>query len=265
MSEVIKLSTESDEAPKIHYGGERPVSSALPILIVLLVVVGFGSAVAWFCGDFSLEDRALRGEPKALYLLGKRYFDSALSPRDYERAAGLIRKAADQGYPKAQTGLGLLYENGLGVPRNYGEALKWFRRAADQGFSVAQNELGVMYAKGKGVPRNLAEAAKWCRLAASQGSEIAKKNLELAEVAACKTIPELSTAEKRSYKRAVLRRVEADGITVSYSPVPGGFGLAKLKLENLPSDLRQLCNCSVKQGTDADSAYSQIGAIATPL
>jgi hypothetical protein len=264
MSNALKLTQEEVEAPEIHYGAEPRVSRPKPVLLVLLVVLGFGALIAWHCGDFSLENRATRGDAKAQYLLGKRYFDSALSPRDYQRAARLIRTAAQQGYPRAQTGLGLLYENGLGVPKSYTEALKWLHRAADQGHSVAQNELGVMYAKGRGVARDLDEAAKWCRLAAAKGSEVAKRNLELAEVATYKVIPEISVG-KESYKQAVLQKVEPDGVTLSFAPVGGGFGLAKLKLENLPSDLQRLCKSATKDGTGPESAYSHIGAVATQL
>jgi hypothetical protein len=265
MSEVINLMAVEHEQPKIHYAGDRPAGRTFSILMALVVVVGLGAMIAWYCGDFSLEDRAIRGEANAQYQLGKRYFDNALCPRDYEQAARFIRKSADQGYAKAQTGLGLLYENGLGVPKNYTEAVKWLRRGADQGSSVAQNELGVMYARGRGLTRNLEEAAKWCRLAAAQGSQIAKKNLELAEVANYKPMPELKTSRKDPYKHAVLQRVESDGVTLTFSPVPGGFGIAKVKLENLPSDLQRLCKYAAKEGADPNSAYSHIGAIATKL
>ena len=96
---------------------------------------------------------------------------------------------------------------------------------------MAQNELGVMYAKGRGVAWNLDEAAKWCRLAAAQGSEVAQRNLELAEAAKAKMISELTTKDKKSYASVVLQKVEADGVTVSYLPVPGGLGLAKVARE----------------------------------
>jgi len=265
---MIKLSTHTSQKPVVYSVRYTPRNTASPVyrvLLVLALIVGAASTIAWFCGEFSLENRALRGQAQAQYLLGKRYFDTAVSAHDYARASGLIRKSADQGYAKAQTAIGLIYENGLGVPKSYDEALKWFRRAADQGNSVAQNELGVMYAKGRGVPWNLDEAAKWCRLAAAQGSEVAQRNLELAESAKAKMISELTTNDKKSYASVVLQKVEADGVMVSYLPVPGGLGLAKVKLASLPTELKGLCKRAGKQDPAAESSYSQLTSVTPTL
>jgi TPR repeat protein len=144
--------------------------------------------------------------------------------------------------------------------------VKWFRRAADQGYAVAQNELGVMYAKGRGVSKDMEEAAHWCRLAAVQGSKVARKNLRLTQVANVKVMRQLTTAtSKQTYPMATLQQVAADGVVVSFVPVPGGFGLARVKLEELPSDLRQICNYATKEPVASESAYSQIGSMATQL
>jgi TPR repeat protein len=265
MSEPIRLCEEAGQ-PVMRYGQPAPMANPLYLkLLILVAVVGVASVLAWCHDEFSVEKRAERGEAKAQYLLGKRYFDLGTYPGDYERAARLIAKAAEQGYAKAQTALGLLYENGWGVKKDYNQALKWLRRAADQGFPVAQNELGIMYAKGRGVSRSLEQASQWCKLASMQGSEIARRNLELAHVANSGVIPVLKTSGNKSYERAFLQRVEPDGVTVSYRPAHGGFGVAKLKIENLPGELRELCKYAGKQGISSDSAYSQMGAVSTTL
>lgn len=266
MTERIRFWYEEPNPPAVQYGQPAPVANPVYLrLLALIAIVGAASVLAWYCHEFSLENRARGGEAKAQYLLGKRYFDEALLPTDYEHAARLIRKAADQGYAPAQTAMGLLSENGLGVKKDYNQALKWLRRAADQGFPVAQNELGVMYAKGLGVSRSLGQAAQWCKLAAAQGSEIARRNLELTQVSQSKVIPELKTSGSRSYQCVRLQKVESDGVTVSYKPVQGGLGVAKLKMENLPDELQQLCKYAGKQGISCDSAYSQVGAVSTTL
>jgi TPR repeat protein len=265
MSDPIRLSFAEPSQPVVRYGQPPVTNPHYFRLLILVAVVGAASFLAWCCDEFSLENRAGRGDAKAQYLLGKRYFDEAISPGDYCRAARLIRKAADQGYAKAQTGMGLLYENGLGVKKDYCQAMKWLRCAADQGFPVAQNELGIMYAKGRGVSRNLEQASKWCKLAAAQGSEIARRNLELARVARSSVIPVLRTPGEKSYQRVLLQKVEPDGVTVSFLPAYGGFGVAKLKLDSLPEDLQQLCKYAGKQGISSDSAYSQLGSVTTTL
>lgn len=264
MSNRIRLCSERRPSqPAVPRKVRASVNPIHLVWLALVLTAGTGILASWLCEDFSLEHRAIRGDAKAQYLLGKRYFDDALSQRDYAEAALWIGKAAAQGDVKAQTGMGLLYEHGLGVPKNYGEALKWLRRAAAQGFAVAQNEIGVMYAKGRGVSRNLDQAAEWCRLAAEQGSEIARKNFELAEIAKSKVIPEITTPDKRCYKRVVLQKVEPDGVMVSFLPFPRGLGWAKLRLESLPAELQELCGYAAKEGTA--SAYSQVGPVAATL
>jgi TPR repeat protein len=265
MSSVSSRSSEKPVLPKVHHRARRSVNPVYPVLLVLVLIVGVASTIAWFYGEVSLENRAATGNARAQYLLGKLYFDTAVSPHDYARAARLIRKSADQGYAKAETAMGLLYENGLGVTRSYDEAMKWIRRAAEQGNPVAQNELGVMYAKGRGVARNFDEAAKWCRRAADQGSEVALRNVRLAEAGKAGTIPQLTTAGKGSYLGAIVQKVESDGVTVSYSPVRGGFGLVKLKLEELPSDLKELCGYVARHENASRSGYSQLSSVTTAL
>ena len=45
----------------------------------------------------------------------------------------------------------------------------------------------------------------------------------------------------------------------------GGLGIARLKLESLPQELQELCNCADKQGTNPNSVYSQLEGISTTL
>src|SRR5579872_928002 len=104
MSEPLCLTSKKSELPVICYGAARAYHPAYPILLALALVVSAASLAAWCYTEFSLDERAARGEARAQYLLGKRYFDAAVSPRDYERAATLVRKSANQGYARAQTG-----------------------------------------------------------------------------------------------------------------------------------------------------------------
>jgi len=51
---------------------------------------------------------------------------------------------AEKGDPAAMRMLGVMYYNGLNVPRNEREGLKWYRKAADAGSKAAQKELKQM-------------------------------------------------------------------------------------------------------------------------
>jgi hypothetical protein len=259
----LPLDTPLPKLPR--YAGTPPTHPAYFVLLLLVVAVGSASLLAWHHSDSSLENRARLGEPEAQYLLGKQYFDTAMSPGDYVRAAHLIRKAATHGHVKAQTALGLLYEHGLGVSQNYQEAIHWLRQAADRDYAVAQNELGFMYAKGRGVKRDFREAASWCRLAAGQGSTIAERNVKLAQVPNTKTLPQLVTSERKSYQRVVLQKVEPDGITISFVPPTGGLGMAKVRIDNLPEELQQLCKCAAQERPAGNSVYSQVGSVSRML
>lgn len=264
MNKVLSLSSKTSAQPVVKYHVPRTANPVYPVLLVLVLVVGAACTAAWFLRECGLEARAQKGDAQAQYLLGKRYFDTAVSMGDYARAAGLIKKSAEQGYAKAETALGLLYKNGLGVTRSYEQAMKWMRRAAEQGNAVAQNELGVMYAKGHGAPKNLDEAAKWCQMAAAQGSKVAEKNVIMAEAGKGSKIQQLTTA-RQSYENVALQKIEADGLTVSFSPVRGGVGVAKLKLENLPEQLKELCGRATKQELNTESPYSQLTSVAPAL
>ena len=52
-------------------------------------------------------------------------------------------------------------------------------------------------------------------------------------------LAEITTRDGTTYKNVTVQRVDPDGLTISYAPVDGGMGLAKLKFEDLPDDLRQ--------------------------
>jgi tetratricopeptide (TPR) repeat protein len=82
-----------------------------------------------------------------------------ISGKDYESAAGYLRKAAESGHPDAQYNLGEMYAKGLGVPRDNGKALKWLGKAAIQGHAEAERELGVLKAE-RNAPGEEAQAGK---------------------------------------------------------------------------------------------------------
>jgi len=52
-------------------------------------------------------------------------------------------------------------------------------------------------------------------------------------------LDEITTRNGTRYRNVTVQRVDPDGLTISYAPVGGGMGAAKLKFENLPDDLQQ--------------------------
>jgi TPR repeat protein len=114
----------------------------------------------------AIQANASGGEPKAQYLLGRRYENGNGVRESSAQAVKWYRKAAEQGYAPAQYSLGRSYASGEGTDRNNKEALEWFARAAAQGYALARNRVGLMYERGQGVTKDYIEAYKWYTLAA---------------------------------------------------------------------------------------------------
>jgi len=70
-----------------------------------------------------------------------------------QRAARLLRQAAERGDVTAQFELGQLYEDGHGVEKNETEAAEWYRKAAEQGYGEAQEALSKINKKTDGTEK----------------------------------------------------------------------------------------------------------------
>jgi len=222
------------------------------IAVSVLACVGIAGGLAWrYHYSSALQARAQAGEAEARYLVGQRCLIQATSAEESLRGVEWMRKAAEQGHAKAQTALGMLYARGMGVPRSPELAVHWLTKAAELGEPLAQNELATMYAKGSGVPRDLQKAIYWYGRAASSGSPEAKRNLLLASANQTGTIGDIATAGGKHYSKVSLREIGPDGITVEFQLDKGGVGIARLKVEQLPENLRPLCSQSTGRNRDA--------------
>jgi hypothetical protein len=113
-----------------------------------------------------------------MYYLGRGFAKDTVTADSMIRAAlPAIQKFADGNRPWAQSDLGSLYEDGLVLARDFSKAVGWYRSAAEQGYPGAQTNLGMMYARGRGVSSNRSTAIEWFKKAASQGDNVAKRNL----------------------------------------------------------------------------------------
>ncbi len=72
-----------------------------------------------------------------------------------------------------------MYVNGQGVKQNYNKAAELFQKAADQGRSLAQYNLGFMYYSGKGIKKDKIKAYQLWMKAAKQGNGDAQNNLDI--------------------------------------------------------------------------------------
>jgi hypothetical protein len=250
MYEIIRLDGQPFHQPRVRRP-QRTLISFKRVGAALLLIFGTLALVAlvgWLAyGTVLLKMRAAGNEAEAQYKLGKRNLRSGVSPQDRLQAVTWIRLAAEQGHANAQTTLGFLYAKGTAFPQDSTLAAKWFRKGAMQDDAVAQIELAAMYATGKGVARDLHKAVHWYTRAAANGSEIARVNLALAQAASFASLGNLTTRKGAHYTRVSLRAIDQEGIMIAYDSGKGAMGLVKLKRNDLPDNLRQLCQYTSKK------------------
>ena len=68
---------------------------------------------------------------------------------------------------------------------------------------------------------------------------------------------QITTSDGTLYKDAAKLRVYPDGILVSYQPVDGGIGLAKLKFRDLPEDLQKQYGYDPKSAVEYEKQQTQ--------
>lgn len=104
-------------------------------------------------------------DARAMYELGLLYFTDKDLPRDLQRSAEWMGKAAEAGNAEAQFILGQFYKTGAGVERSGNDAVKWLSAAAKNRHKGAQILLGNMYRTGDLVDVDLTESDRWYDMA----------------------------------------------------------------------------------------------------
>jgi TPR repeat protein len=97
--------------------------------------------------------------------------------RDYIGAIEWYEKAATHNHLSANYNLGDIYYDGRGVEQDYNKAIEYYKIAAGEGDSNAQNRLGYMYANDQETKKDVDSAIKWYRKAAEQNHSTANYNL----------------------------------------------------------------------------------------
>lgn len=88
---------------------------------------------------------------------------------EFERAATIWTRLANQGHIKSMNNLGTMYTQGKGVDRDYATAVRWYERGATQKDARAAYNLGLAHENGRGVSKDDSTAALWYRQAADRG------------------------------------------------------------------------------------------------
>ena len=118
-----------------------------------------------------LGNAAKSGNPYAQYLLAVAFDEVG----NYDVAASLVKKSAEQGVKEAQSMLGFYYEKGKGgLTKNTDLAVMWVKRSVIQEDARGQYILAKYYLNGYGVKENTEQAIILLRKSSKNGSERAK-------------------------------------------------------------------------------------------
>ncbi len=104
-------------------------------------------------------------------------FDAALKQREFAKAFGIAKGAADQGDANARYALARLFRDGVGTARDMTRARQIFSELAAGGHPDSQNALGELMRAALGGPKDLDAAGQHFRQAADQGNAPAMFNL----------------------------------------------------------------------------------------
>ena len=92
--------------------------------------------------------------------------------KDYVKAFGLYKRAAEQGNVDAQGNVGNMYFYGQGVRQDKFKAFEWYKKAAEQGSPGAQGMVGLLYLNGEAVRQDKFKAQSWLGKSCDNGIQL---------------------------------------------------------------------------------------------
>ncbi len=121
----------------------------------LLIETDPQEALNWY------EKSAAKGDVEAAYIAALMYVENLDIRPNSQKAAILMRQAAEGGLAAAQADYGLLVYQGAGVKQNTKRAAHWFAKAAKGGEKEGQFLYAFTLAKGEGVEQSFEDAYYW--------------------------------------------------------------------------------------------------------
>lgn len=113
-----------------------------------------------------LRQMAIRGNIRAMYVLGRSYFSGRFAyEQDSKQAYKWWKKAADKGDPYSMLELAHVLEHGKGVRRNERKAFEIVKSLADNDFAGALTNLAHYYYWGIGTKKDISTAEESFRRA----------------------------------------------------------------------------------------------------
>ena len=157
---------------------------------------------------------------------------NAYEAGDYQSAAAIWTRLAEQGHVNAQVNLGFMYDHGTGIRQDHQLAARWYRAAAFRNSAVGQYNLSLLITEGHATPLVGHSAHDWMERAAAQGFEDAQRALsrqdthgdDIAEAHAA-TPPELSAKDPRGSERTKTPMVRVPVSIGTAWPIAAGYAV----------------------------------------
>ncbi len=127
-------------------------------------------------GFRTISEQAMKGDVRAMVLLGRAYRDGDGVEQNLTKAAEWFRKAVKiNGDEVTNELVSVLWK--IKTPESYAEAMQLIQEAAGTGDAAALGRLGKAYLDGKGVDQDLEVAADLCRESLIRGNARIKRDL----------------------------------------------------------------------------------------
>ena len=97
---------------------------------------------------------------------------NAYEAGDYQSAAAIWTRLAEQGHVNAQVNLGFMYDHGTGIRQDHQLAARWYRAAAFRNSAVGQYNLSLLITEGHATPLVGHSAHDWMKRAAARGPSL---------------------------------------------------------------------------------------------
>ena len=149
--------------------------------LALMYTQGLGVVQDVRNGITLFKQAAEMGRLRAMYWLGRIYYENKYISPDYQQALEYWKRAAqnpaiDIDVAKAQHALSVYYSEEKACPADYSQMIFWITQAAENGLFYAQARLGELYFDGLlGVGQNYSKAFSWYKRAAEQANETTQR------------------------------------------------------------------------------------------
>ncbi|MEO6567653.1 MAG: hypothetical protein ABIO94_02720 [Opitutaceae bacterium] len=155
-----------------------------------------GRTLRWANQD-ALQQAADRGEPEALFALGKKLVEEKGTASEVNRGVTFLEQSAKAGSVDAAQQLATLYTQGAKVRANGTKAFEYNLQAARGGSAQAMANTGAFLANGMGTTQNATESLAWLIVAKQHGVDPGSEKRIRDHLV--KTAPQqIAVAEKRA-------------------------------------------------------------------